>query len=114
DELAAMARAVHAPLLTTPNESWFDTHDRRKGPVVSSDLAGRWKAFRRTERARYLVLVHPKVLLRLPYGRGNTEVEAFNYEEQVAGTDASRYLWGSPTWALAARISDAFSRYGWC
>ena len=41
-------------------------------------------------------------------------VEAFNYEEAVDGTDHDRYLWGNAAWALGARVTNAFGKYGWC
>jgi len=36
----------------------------------------------------------PHTLMRLPYGQASVPVEAFNYEEDVDGTDHSKYLWG--------------------
>jgi type VI secretion system protein ImpC len=114
DELARMARAVQSPLLTAPDTSLLDTPDARRPPAISPDVAVRWNEFRRTEQARYLVLVQPRMLLRLPYGRDNVVIEEFAYEESVDGTDSSRYLWGNPAWALAARISAAWTAYGWC
>ena len=41
-------------------------------------------------------------------------VEAFNFEEDVDGTDHKKYLWGNAAYALAARMTDAFAKYGWC
>ena len=41
-------------------------------------------------------------------------MEAFNYEEGVDGSDHSKYLWGNAAYALGARLTNAFSRYGWC
>src|SRR5438309_11455389 len=52
--------------------------------------------------------------MRLPYGKDNVSVEAFNYEEAVDGTDHSKYLWGNAAYALGARLTDAFAKYGWC
>ena len=41
-------------------------------------------------------------------------VEAFNYEEDVDGSDHSKYLWGNAAYALGARLTNAFAKYGWC
>ena len=41
-------------------------------------------------------------------------MDAFNYEEGVTGEDHSQYLWGNAAYALGARITNAFARYGWC
>jgi type VI secretion system protein ImpC len=52
--------------------------------------------------------------MRLPYGKDTVNIEAFRYEEGVDGTDHSKYLWGNAAYALGARITNAFSQYGWC
>ncbi|MDP0908126.1 type VI secretion system contractile sheath large subunit, partial [Klebsiella pneumoniae] len=39
----------------------------------------RWKAFRETDDARYIGLVMPRVLGRLPYGPDTVPVRSFNY-----------------------------------
>jgi type VI secretion system protein ImpC len=51
--------------------------------------------------------------MRLPYGQENVPVEAFNFEEQVDGSDTSKYLWGNAAYALGARLTDAFAKFGW-
>ena len=51
--------------------------------------------------------------MRLPYGRDNKPVEAFNYEEAVDGTDHNKYLWGNAAYALGARLTNAFALYHW-
>jgi type VI secretion system protein ImpC len=51
--------------------------------------------------------------MRQPYGMATVPVEAFNYEEQVDGTDHSKYLWANAAWALGARITQSFALYGW-
>ena len=40
-----------------------------------------------------MALCLPHVLRRLPYGKETDAVEGFNYEEDVDGTDHSKYLW---------------------
>jgi type VI secretion system protein ImpC len=54
------------------------------------------------------------MLLREPYGSRTVPIEAFAYEEHVDGTEHDHYLWGSSAWALGARVTDAFAKYGWC
>jgi type VI secretion system protein ImpC len=56
----------------------------------------------------------PHILMRLPYGKATKQVDAFNYEEAVTGTDHSKYLWGNAAWALGARLTSAFANFGWC
>ena len=50
--------------------------------------------FRQSEDSRYVGLCLPRMLIRLPYGKDGKPVEAFNYEENVDGTDHTKYLLG--------------------
>ena len=52
--------------------------------------------------------------MRLPYGQDTKPVEGFNYEENVDGTDHSKYLWGNAAYAMAARLTNSFALCGWC
>jgi type VI secretion system protein ImpC len=52
--------------------------------------------------------------MRVPYGKDTKSVDGFHYEEGVKGDDHSQYLWGNAAYALGARITNAFARYGWC
>ena len=61
-----------------------------------------------------MALTLPRMLLREPYGKDTVPVEAFKYEEHVDGTDHNKYLWGNAAWALGARVTQAFAKYGWC
>ena len=67
----------------------------------------------RTEDSRYVGLTLPHTLMRLPYGKDTVPVEAFNFEEDVDGTDHTKYLWGNAAYALGTRLTDAFAQYGW-
>ena len=55
----------------------------------------------------------PRVLARLPYGENFKQVDEFNFEENVDGKDHDKYPWMNAAWAYAARITDAFAKYGW-
>jgi type VI secretion system protein ImpC len=81
----------------------------------------KWNNFRKTEDSRFVTLTMPRVLARLPYGRDTKKVEAFEYEEaprDAAGApkamDHDDYCWMNASYALAARMTDAFAEYGWC
>lgn len=47
----------------------------------------KWKSFRDTDDSRYVGLVMPRVLGRLPYGPDTVPVRSFNYVEEVKGPD---------------------------
>ena len=47
----------------------------------------KWRSFRDSEDSRFVTLVMPRVLSRLPYGAATKPIEEFDYEE--APLDAS-------------------------
>jgi type VI secretion system protein ImpC len=78
----------------------------------SAELAT-WRGFRESEDSRYVALVLPSYAARLPYGAKTIPVEGFNFEEDVDGTDHSKYLWANSAYQLGLRITGAFANYGW-
>jgi type VI secretion system protein ImpC len=132
--IAGVAAAAHAPFLSAASPGLFDWEDftemnnRRdlaKG-FGATELAP-WRNFRASEDSRYVALALPRMLLRLPYDPVNKPVEQFGFEEfrivrnadgafveDVDSKDSSKYLWGNAAYALAERITSAFSRYHWC
>ena len=78
---------------------------------ASSTRPGSRSANRKTRGTSRLTM--PRVLGRLPYGENFKRVTEFNFEEQVDGKEHNNYLWMNAAWAYAARITDAFAKYGW-
>jgi type VI secretion system protein ImpC len=116
---AAVATMAHAPFLAAAAPRFFgldsflnlpnlkDIHALFEGPQYI-----KYSAFRDTEDARYVGLMLPRFLLRLPYGAGTVPVRAFNYEEDVTGRHEA-FLWGNPVCAFGTRIAESFARYRW-
>lgn len=57
----------------------------------------KWRSLREREDARFLGLTLPHTLMRLPYEDDGTRVDRFQFREDVAGPDFSKYLWGGST-----------------
>ena len=121
EKVAQVASAAHAPFLTgtSPEMLNLDSFTNIDAPrdmakIFDSSEYAKWKSFRASEDSRYIGLCLPHVLGRLPYGKDGVQVDAFNYEEGVDGTDHSKYLWSNAAWALGARLTQAFAQYGWC
>jgi type VI secretion system protein ImpC len=120
EKISNVAAAAHAPFIAAASPQLFNL-DSFTDVGVPRDLAkifdtveyAKWKSFRESEDSRYVALTLPHILMRLPYGKETVPVEAFNFEEEVDGTDHSKYLWGNASYALGTRITDAFARYGW-
>ena len=75
-------------------------------------LAG-WQALRRSDAAPWIALAAPRVLLRLPYGKGSDPIEAFAFEEFVGPPVQEELLWGNGSLAMALLIGRGFSERGW-
>ena len=121
EKVAQVASAAHAPFLSAAgpdmlNMESFTALDapRDMAKIFDSSEFAKWKSFRQSEDSRYVGLTLPHVLMRLPYGKNGIQVDGFNYEEGVDGTDHSKYLWGNAAFALGARLTQAFALYGWC
>ena len=80
--------------------------------IFQSVEYAKWKSFRDSEDSRYVALcppAHPDAAALRPGER--CPVETFNFEEDVDGTDHSKYLWGNAAYALGTRLTDAFAKY---
>jgi type VI secretion system protein ImpC len=121
ERISQVAAAAHAPFIaaSAPELLNMDSFTQMDAPrdlakVFDTTEYARWKGFRLSEDSRYVCLTMPRVLMRVPYGNDTKPVDAFHYEEGVTGNDHSQYLWGNAAYALGARITNAFSKYGWC
>ena len=81
----------------------------------------KWRSFRDSEDARFVTLTMPRTLARLPYGANTKPVEAFGYEESTfdaAGNpkalEHGEYCWMNSAYVMGTKLTDAFSKYGWC
>lgn len=121
EKISGVAAAAHAPFITAASSKMFnwESFTNLGGPrdlskIFTAAEYVKYKAFRESEDSRYVGLTLPHILMRLPYGSETIPVEEFNFEEDVDGTDHKKYLWGNAAYALGARMTDAFAKYGWC
>jgi type VI secretion system protein ImpC len=117
---ASVATMAHAPFIAAAGPQFFGLKDFLNLPNLK-DLKAlfegpqytKYNSFRETEDARYVGLVMPRFLLRLPFGSNTVPVKAFNYEEDVVGKHDA-YCWGNAVFAMATRLTDSFAKYRWC
>ena len=120
DELSHVAASAHAPLISAAAPGLFGLESfsdigkpRDLSKIFDTVEYAKWKSFRESEDSRYVGLVLPHVLGRLPYGKDTVPLEDFNFEEDVDGTNHDKYLWTNAAYAFGARLTDAFAKYGW-
>jgi type VI secretion system protein ImpC len=121
ERISQTAAGAHAPFLSAASPEFFNLESyatldapRDLSKVFDSTEYAKWKSFRASEDSRYVGLTAPRMLLRLPYGKKTKQIDAFQYEEDVDGTDHNKYLWGNSAYALGTRLTNAFALYGWC
>ncbi len=120
-EMAKISAAIHAPFISgsSPSlfgmESWQELSNPRDLTKIftTPDFAA-WRSLRESEDARYIGLAMPRFLARQPYGAKTNPVEEFDFEEDTAGADSSKYGWANAAYAMAANINRSFKMYGWC
>ncbi|CAL93921.1 type VI secretion system contractile sheath large subunit [Azoarcus olearius] len=120
EELAHVAAAAHAPFIGAVAPAMFGLDNfaelgrpRDLSRIFETVEYAKWKSFRASDDSRYVGLVLPHVLGRLPYGRDTHPVDAFNFEEDVDGSDHAKYLWTSAVYSYASRLTAAFAQFGW-
>ena len=120
-EMAKVAAAALAPFIAAVSptvmqmDSWQELANPRDLTKIfgTPEYAG-WRSLRESDDARYLGLAMPRFLSRLPYGAKTSPVEKFNFEEETAGGDHSKYTWSNAAYAMAVNINRSFKLYGWC
>lgn len=121
NHVSEVAAGAHAPFLTAASASMFGMESFTQMPNPR-DLAKifdknnpentKWLSFRDAEDSRYVSMVLPHTLRRLPYGSENP-IDEFDYMETIDGEHDS-YLWGNAAYELGGRLTDAFAKYQWC
>lgn len=137
-KIAEVAAAAHAPFIAAADPGLFDMDDFRDlprprdlGKIFETSTMAEWRALRESEDSRYLTLVLPRVLMRLPYDKKENPVERMDFTEEVGDPSAAsgghtaqdddpaldpksnKYLWGNPAYVLGERIANAFALYNW-
>lgn len=126
--ISNVSAAGFAPFISAPAPSllgfqdWTElTKPRDIAKIFSDPEYENWRSLRDTEDSRFLYLTGPRVVARLPYGAATKPIDEFSYEEAPIGPDGNPramdhhdYCWFNAAYALGARLTDAFAKYGFC
>src|SRR5690606_15501783 len=117
--ISQVSAASHAPFIAgaAPGllgmDSWNElSNPRDLAKIHSTPDYAAWRSLRESEDALYLALAMPRTLARLPYGAKTDPVEEFDFEEDTAGADSSKYAWQNAAYAMAVNINRSFKEYG--
>ncbi|MBV8870687.1 MAG: type VI secretion system contractile sheath large subunit, partial [Acetobacteraceae bacterium] len=126
--ISNVAAAAFAPFISAAGAGMFGFQDwtelskpRDLAKIFDTVEYAKWRSFRDSEDSRFVSLVMPRVIARLPYGAATKPIDEFAYEE--APSDASgaarpmahqEYCWMNAAYVMGARLTDAFARSGFC
>jgi type VI secretion system protein ImpC len=125
--VSGVAAAAFAPFISAagPGMFGFETFEELSKPRDLADKFqstefSKWRGFRDTEDSRFVTLTMPRVLARQPYGAATKSIDEFGYEEAPYSAEGAPkpmahddYCWMNAAYALATRMTAAFSDSGW-
>jgi type VI secretion system protein ImpC len=103
-------------------DSWTElSKPRDLAKIFDTVEFTKWRSFRDSEDARFVNLVMPRVIARLPYGKATKPIDEFEYEEapmdkrgKAQAMDHESYCWSNAAYVMGARLTDAFAKNGFC
>jgi len=120
-EMGKVAAAAHCPFIAGAGPTvmqmgtWQELADPRDlTKIFTTPEYAAWRSLRESEDSRYIGLAMPRFLSRLPYGAKSSPVPEFDFEEETAGADHSKFTWANSAYAMATNITRSFKMYGWC
>lgn len=116
--MSQVAAASFCPFIVGAEPAMFGLDDY-DDITVFTDMVGpfrqaeyeRWRAFQKTEDARFVAVVAPRVLVREPWGDDPGRWDGFCYRETA--TTPGSHLWGSAAFAFGGVVMRAYSEYRW-
>ncbi len=99
-------------------DSWTElSKPRDLAKIFDTVEFQKWRSFRDSEDSRFVNLVMPRVISRLPYGAATKPIDEFAYEEapkdargKAQAMDHELYCWSNAAYVMGARLTDAFAR----
>lgn len=127
-KMSNVAAAAFCPFISAAGAGMFGLEDftelskpRDLAQVFNSQEYIKFRSFRDSEDSRFVTLVMPRTLARLPYGAATKPVEAFNYEEfpldasgRSKAVDHNEYAWMNAAYVMGTVLTRSFSENGWC
>ena len=126
--MSNVAAGAFAPFISAAGagmlgfDNWTElTKPRDIAKIFETAEYQKWRSFRESEDSRFVNLVMPRVIARLPYGAATKPIEEFNYEEapideqgKARPMEHQEYCWSNAAYVMGARLTDAFSKFGFC
>ena len=123
--MSGLAASAHAPFISSvaPEsfglESFKDFSDVKNISQVfdhkQNPAYTQWASFRESEDSRYVGLVLPRYIGRLPYGKNTNPLpdHAFAFEEKVDQRNHDQFLWCNAAYLVGEKIAESYRKTGW-
>lgn len=118
ESVAQVAAAAFAPFVTAADPSLFGIEDfgqltqpRNLQDWFAQPEFIRWREFRKSDDARFVGLVLPRIQMRLPYGDDVQRNDGFVFQEEIDSPESR--LWGNAAYSLGAVAIRAFQSSSW-
>jgi type VI secretion system protein ImpC len=126
--ISNVAAGAFAPFISAASarmfgfQNWTElSRPRDLAKIFDTIEYAKWRSFRDSEDSRFVNLVLPRAVARLPYGSTTKPIDEFDYEEapfDASGAarpmDHEHYCWMNAAYVLGARLTDAFAQTGFC
>ena len=127
-KVSNVAAAAFCPFISAsaPNLMGLESYDDLARPrdlakIFDAVEYTQWRSFRDSEDSRFVSLVMPRVLSRLPYGKNTKPVEEFGFEEVESDKGGKskpvpheHYSWMNAAYVMGTRLTDAFAKTNFC
>lgn len=118
--ISSIAAAAKAPYISHLRPEVLGIHSfaaspepREWKPDPASNETKLWTALRGQADSKYLGMVTPRFLARLPYGADSDPVDSFEFEEFDEVPKHDEFLWANGAFLAAALLGLSFSEYEW-
>ena len=127
-KVSEVAAASFCPFISATSAQMFGWKDFTKLPkprdlakIFDSEDYIEWRSFRDTEESRFVTLVMPRTMARMPYGEATKKIEEFNFEEferdkrkRSVEMPHDQFCWMNAAYVEGAILTRAFAQTGWC
>ena len=128
EKISNVSAAAFCPFISAASsnmlgmDKWTDlSKPRDLEKIFEAPEYIKWRSFRETEDSRFVSLVMPRVLSRLPYGKATKETEEFDFEEaELNSAGKSKpvnnedYTWMNAAYVMGAKMTDSFAKTSFC
>ena len=117
-KFAEVVCAAHIPTAIGVHSNMFDLSDytslhkpRMLDKIFQSPEFKKFKSFRAKDESRYISLIMPSFMSRIPYGPKTEKIETMDFTEDVSKHEY--FSWSNSVYVYGTKIAQSFSKFHW-